>query len=69
MKIDRETGWIESLSDAELQRLSDVFLLVANLESEVDRNINEWLNQTIKAKQLMTQLRAKHGYNEWGGKP
>lgn len=68
MKVDRETGWIEGLSNAELERLSEAFLSVADLGREVDRNINAWIDQYRNSKRLMTELRAKDGYDEWGAK-
>jgi hypothetical protein len=60
------TGWIESLSIAELQRLSRAFNSVADLHQEEDRNINDWLKQTIGSKQTMAAIRSKAGLDEWG---
>lgn len=66
MKVNSETGWIEGLSNAELQRLSEAFLSVADLQHEADRNIAAWIDQYRNSKRLMTECRAKHGYDEWG---
>lgn len=67
MRRNRD-GWIEGLAAAELQRLSEVFLAGADLEREDDANINAWIEQFQRSKQLMTELRAKHGYDEWGAR-
>lgn len=67
MKLSPTGEWIESLSDAELERLQKAFASVAT-KTEQDRNIAAWIKQVRESKLAVTKMRKKSGYDEWGAR-